>query len=260
MLINNPFSELFLAFPPLLIKCFVLAMILCVLFGTLIDLAHKKSAKYFFSNAEKEKKSKKHEISGGTMFSLILRTTLVEILSSGEFCNLRRRLAHLLTMYGFIGYALATAVMVFAYEGNEVVPDIFPILWHVGAAMICLGGYWFWFFIRVDLVAEGNSLFRFVRADLFVIALTGNATFGLIWSYMQLTGNVWDFLAFGLYLISATVLFGSVPWSKFSHMFYKPAAAIQKNVAMANGSRRNLPVPSDRPAILGKPERNTSNY
>ncbi len=260
MLVNNPFSQLMVAFPPMLIKGFVLAMILSVFFGTLIDIIHKKSAKYFFSNAEKEKRNKKNEVSGGAMFSLILRTTLIEILSSGEFCNLRRRLAHLLTMYGFIGYALATAVMVFAYQDGEVMPNIFPVLWHLGAAMICLGGYWFWFFIRVDLVAEGNSLFRFVRADLFVVTLTGNATFGLVWSYLQATGNFWNFLALALYLASAAVLFGSVPWSKFSHMFYKPAAAIQKNIAMANGSRRNLPNPSDRPATLGKPTRSTRNY
>jgi len=42
------------------------------------------------------------------------------------------------------------------------------------------------------------------------------------------------------------VLFGSVPWSKFSHMFFKPAAAFQKRVAVANGTLDNLPPPADR--------------
>ena len=37
------------------------------------------------------------------------------------------------------------------------------------------------------------------------------------------------------------MLFVSVPWSKFAHMFFKPAAAYQKKVAMADGSRENLP-------------------
>ena len=45
------------------------------------------------------------------------------------------------------------------------------ILWYIGALMVCLGGYWFWFFIRVDVAAEGNSPFRFVRADLFIVSL-----------------------------------------------------------------------------------------
>ena len=52
----------------------------------------------------------------------------------------------------------------------------------------------------------------------------------------------WDdkvFLVF--YIVSNLVLFGGVYWSKFAHMFYKPGAAIQKNLAEADGSRDNLP-------------------
>jgi len=37
------------------------------------------------------------------------------------------------------------------------------------------------------------------------------------------------------------VLFGTVFWSKFAHMFFKPAAAFQKKIIMADGSRENLP-------------------
>ena len=44
--------------------------------------------------------------------------------------------------------------------------------------MVCLGGYWFWFFIRVDVAAEGNSPFRFMRADLFIVTLVLGTTFG----------------------------------------------------------------------------------
>ncbi len=35
-------------------------------------------------------------------------------MASGEFCNMRRRVAHLLAMYGFVIYVVATVVMVFA--------------------------------------------------------------------------------------------------------------------------------------------------
>ena len=45
-----------------------------------------------------------------------------------------------------------------------------------------------------------------------------------------------------LYLIDTTVLFVSIPWSKFSHMFFKPAAALEKRVSKANGSAQNLPT------------------
>ena len=43
-------------------------------------------------------------------------------------------------------------------------------------------------------------------------------------------------------LIATTVLFGSVPWSKFSHMFFKPAAALEKRMSKANGSAQTLPT------------------
>ena len=47
------------------------------------------------------------------------------------------------------------------------------------------------------------------------------------------------------------ILFGGVYWSKFAHMFYKPGAAIQKNLAEADGSRDNLPPPADAPEQFG---------
>jgi hypothetical protein len=56
------------------------------------------------------------------------------------------------------------------------------------------------------------------------------------------------------------VLFGSIPWSKFSHMFFKPAAAFQKRLEQANGSRRNLPAPAERPEIYASARRRPQNY
>jgi hypothetical protein len=108
--------------------------------------------------------------------------------------------------------------------------------------MVCLGGYWFWFFIRADVVAEGNSPFRFVRADLFVVSLVLSTTLGPIWAWLQEAGDGWATVFLGLYLIATTVLFGSVPWSKFSHMFFKPAAAFEKRLSEANGTAQNLPT------------------
>ena len=73
--------------------------------------------------------------------------------------------------------------MVFAYPTPATpTPAILPPLWYIGALMVCLGGYWFWFFIRVDVAAEGNSPFRLVRADLFVLSLLASVTLGLIWA------------------------------------------------------------------------------
>jgi hypothetical protein len=109
--------------------------------------------------------------------------------------------------------------------------------------MVCLGGYWFWFFIRVDVSAEGHSPFRVVQADLFILSLVLSATFGLIWAFLQASGSgVWTSVFLGLYLIATTVLFAGIPWSKFSHMFFKPAAAFEKRISKADGSAANLPT------------------
>jgi hypothetical protein len=126
--------------------------------------------------------------------------------------------------------------------------------------MVCLGGYWFWFFIRVDVAAEANSRFRIVRADLFILALLASVTLGLIWAWLQTTGNQWATVFLGMYLIATTVLFGSIPWSKFSHMFFKPAAAFQKRIAEANGSRSNLPSPANKPALFGSVRRHSRHF
>ena len=62
---------------------------------------------------------------------------------------------------------------------------------------------------------------------------------------------MWSTLFFALFILAATVLFGGVLWSKFAHMFFKPAAAFQKRVAKADGSRDGLPEPADRPEQFG---------
>ena len=261
MLTSNPFAELSVLVPPTVRQVYVVIMIILVAGGTLFDILHKKSAKYFFNNWRKAKNSGARQVGGGEAVSLAVQTVVVEGLMSGEFCNARRRIAHLLTMYGFLAYVITTAVMVLCYATPDSPgPAILPVLWWIGGLLICAGGYWFWFFIRVDVVAEGNSPFRVVRADLFILSLLASATLGLIWAYAQAKGSVWTNGWFGLYVIATTVLFGSVPWSKFSHMFFKPAAAIQKRMAEADGSRSNLPAPADKPEVFGSARRLPRHY
>ncbi len=261
MFTSSPFAELSTSIPPIVMQSYVVIMIILVAGGTLYDIIHKKSAKYFFNNWRNVKDRGTRQVGGGEMVSLAIQTAVVEGLTSGEFCNPRRRIAHLLTMYGFLGYIITTAIMVFWYPTPATpAPAIVVQVWTMGALMVCLGGYWFWFFIRVDVAAEGNSPFRVVRADLFILSLLASATLGLAWAYLQATGNGWTNVFLGLYLFATTVLFASIPWSKFSHMFYKPAAALQKRVEEANGSRRNLPDPADKPEIFGSARREPRHY
>jgi predicted small integral membrane protein len=261
MFTGNPFAELSASIPPGVMQTYIVVMILMVAGGTLFDIVHKKSAKYFFNNWRNAKNKGTQQVGGGEMASLAVQTAAVEVLTSGEFCNAQRRISHLLTMYGFVAYVITAAIMVFWYPTPATpAPAILPQLWYIGALMVCVGGYWFWFFIRVDVAAEGNSPFRIVRADLFILSLLASVTLGLVWAGLQATGSSWTNVFLGLYLIATTVLFGSIPWSKFSHMFFKPAAAFQKRVEEANGSRSNLPAPADKPESFGSASQQPRHY
>lgn len=241
MFTSNPFATLSASFSPAVMQWYVVLMIVLVVAGTLFDVVHKGSAKYFFQNWRKSKSKGANSVGGGELVSIAVQTAVVDVLASGEFCNVRRRISHLLGMYGFVLYCLSTAVMVFDPSAGA----IWARLWWLGALMICVGGYWFWFFIRVDVAAEGHAPLRLVKADLFVLSLLASATLALIWAAAG--GGVG--VLFGLYILATTVLFAGVPWSKFAHMFFKPAAAFEKRVSKANGTAENLPTLSrDDPA------------
>ena len=243
MFTSNPFAQLSTSISPAIMQAYVIVMIVLVAGGTLFDVIHKRSATYFFANWRESNKRARQQVGVGEIVSLAVQSAVVDVLASGEFCNMKRRLAHLLGMYGFLLYLVATLAMVFWYPTpSTATPSYWPLLWWLGALMVCVGGFWFWFFIRVDVAAEGHSPFRIMRADLFILSLVISSTLGLIWAYLQTTGSGWSTLFLGLYLIATTVLFGSIPWSKFSHMFFKPAAALEKRVSKANGSAQNLPL------------------
>ena len=243
MFTSNPFAGISPSLAPGVMQAFVILMIVLVAAGTLFDILHKGSARYFFENWRRSKSRGTKEVSGGEMASIAIQTGVVDVLTSGEFCNQRRRIAHLLTMYGFVLYVVTTAIMVFGYPTPTTpTPAVLPQLWWLGGLMVCIGGYWFWFFIRVDVAAEGASPFRLMKADLFILSLLASVTLGLIWAWMQAKGIAGADAVFGLHILATVVLFGGVPWSKFAHMFFKPAAAFEKRLCEANGTVQNLPT------------------
>jgi hypothetical protein len=257
MFTNNPFAALNDYVPVAAMQTYIVLMALAVIAGTIFDVVHKGSARYFFENWRKSKRKSREPISGGELVSIAVKTAVVDVLASGEFCSTRRRIAHLLGMYGFVLYIAATVVMIF----DASAAAIWAQLWWIGALMVCVGGYWFWFFIRVDVSAEGNSPFRVVRADLFVLSLLASVTLGLVWAIVQLLGGGAAATAlFWLYIIATTALFGGVPWSKFAHMFFKPAAAFEKRISNANGTRNNLPAPADKPEQFGALVKHARHY
>ena len=255
MMSINPFATLSETVPSILLQGFVLVMLGLIFFGTIIQMIHHKNITYFFNNAKKAKLSAEKELGASEKVAIIAKTVVHDIATTAELGVGKRRVAHVLGMWGTILFWIASVVMIFSYSSvNAVTPNIWPMMWHVGAIMTCVGGYWFWLFLRVDVLAEAHPWYRIIKADLFVLTLLACATFGLAWSYTQSLNleNRWDDKVYlVLYVLSNIALFGGVYWSKFAHMFYKPGAAIQKNLAEADGSRDNLPPLADAPKQFG---------
>ncbi len=247
MFTSNPFAELTAFLPPIAMQVYIVLMIIAVFLGTVADMIHKNSGKYFAERQKKSAAAATRKLSGGDKASLAIRTIVVDVATAGEFCNPQRRISHILMFYGFIFYLVTTVIMIFGYPTNATpTPVILPLLWNIGVIMLLIGGYWFFFLLRVNVAQDGQPIFRLVPADLFIVTLLGSATFAFIWEIVQTAGNLTQTkIAFGLYILFSTLLFGSVRWSKLAHMFFKPVVAFQRRVEEASGAS-SLPAPAPR--------------
>ena len=148
MIANNPFSILSETIPTIAIQTFVIVMGILVIIGTLVDIIHKKNVKYFFENAKKAKKSAKKTLTTGEKTAVVIKTIASDIATTSELGAGKRRAAHLLGMYGTILFWIASVIMIFCYASpTSDTPFIWPIIWHTGAIMTVLGGFWFWLFL-----------------------------------------------------------------------------------------------------------------
>ena len=253
----NPFAALSATVPPAVMQAYVVLMIVLVAAGTLFDIVHKGSAKYFFDNWRKTKRKVAQQVGGGELVSIAMKTGLVDVLASGEFCNAKRRVAHLLTMYGFVLHVVSTVVMVFNLSTDSHVAAPLVDRRPDGPASAATGS---------GSSSAPMSPPRAIRGSASCTRISSSFRFspasrsGLIWAWLQSRGSRWSRLLFGLYVIATTVLFGSVPWSKFAHMFFKPAAAFEKRVSYANGTRSNLPAPADKPETFGSARTPPQHY
>lgn len=242
---GNPFADVAVLLSPLFMRTYIVLMIIAVIAGTIFDMLHKKSGRFFMQQWLRKKAAATRPLSELQYVLLALRTLLWEVATSGEFCNPLRRISHLLLFYGFVIYLVSTIVLVFAYPLQSIPTPLFwPLLWNLGALMVLAGGGWFFFYIRVDVAKEGYPPWRLMRADLFIVSLLLSVAFALLWEIVQTFGApTATLILFAIYLFFSTLLFVGVPWSKFAHMFYKPAAAFQRRVEEASGSS-DLPTPA----------------
>ena len=79
MLQTNPFSILAETVAPFAMQTFIIAMILLIALGTIIQMIHHKNLTYFFNNAKKAKLSATKKLGIGEKTSIIAKTTVVDI-------------------------------------------------------------------------------------------------------------------------------------------------------------------------------------
>ena len=113
MLFVNPFSVLAETVSSIFLQIFVIAMIILVIVGTLVDIVHKKNVKYFFENAKKAKLSATKKLSTGEKISVISKTIVSDIATTSELGAGKRRAAHLLGMYGTILFWISSVILIF---------------------------------------------------------------------------------------------------------------------------------------------------
>ena len=119
MLGNNPFSILAETIPTIAMQYFIIVMVLLIVIGTIIQMIHHKNLTYFFNNAKKAKLSATKKIGVGEKASIIAKTTVVDIGTTSELGFGKRRLAHVLGMYGTILFWASSTVLVFCYTGAD---------------------------------------------------------------------------------------------------------------------------------------------
>ena len=244
MFTTNPFTPLTAFVSPEVMQGYVVLMVLAVVVGTLFDLLHDRKLRFFLQERQRTQAAARRPLGAAHKAAIAARTLATDIATFGEFCNRQRRISHALMFYGFVSYLVTTVVMVFGYPADPRPPAVLPVLWNLGAVMTLVGGYWFFLFLRVNVVHDGQPPWRLVRADLFIVTLLASVTFALLFEWAAVAGHATAIrVCAGLYVLFTTLLFGSVPWSKFAHMFYKPVVAFQKRVEEADGSS-DLPTPS----------------
>jgi len=86
MLTSNPFAALEDFWPPLVMQVYIVLMMVAVVLGTLFDVHHKGSAKFFARRKEKSEAAAQRHLSGGETVSMAI-ATIAEAAVSGEFCK-----------------------------------------------------------------------------------------------------------------------------------------------------------------------------
>jgi len=195
-------------------------------------------------NALVEGKTNKEKIEP-VGFIMSLLKVIPTILKHSKFSdcteNKEREVAHLLTMYGFIGCFIVTSIIFLVLYGSYLLPDgplhgpwsqLNPVKWLANLSGIAIivgtilliknrkakedqvSGYWDWYLVYLA----------------FGLGLTGMAT-----ELTRLAG--WAFVCYLLYSIHLMLVFSMIvylPFSKLSHLVYRTVAMAYNEYAGRN--------------------------
>ena len=195
-------------------------------------------------NALAEGKTNKEKIEP-VGFVMSLLKVIPTILKHSKFSdctdNKDREIAHLLTMYGFIGCFIVTSIIFLVLYGSYLLPDgplhgpwsqLNPIKWLANLSGIAIivgtilliknrkakedqvSGYWDWYLVYLA----------------FGLGVTGMAT-----ELTRLAG--WAFICYALYYIHLMLVFSMIvylPFSKLSHLVYRTVAMAYNEYAGRN--------------------------
>src|SRR5579863_1821973 len=88
--LHSPFPALPASRPPVAMQTYVVVMFVLVILGTVIDLIHKGSARYFFQHRHNASFGATRRVGAGEAAGFAAQTIVVTVLAAGEFCNFWR--------------------------------------------------------------------------------------------------------------------------------------------------------------------------
>ena len=84
MLNTNPFSTLAETVSPVAMQSFIIAMVVLIAVGTIIQMISHRNLTYFFNNAKKAKLNATKELGVGEKVSIVAKTTVYDIGTTSE--------------------------------------------------------------------------------------------------------------------------------------------------------------------------------
>ncbi len=233
-------------------RLFVLILVLGAVLGVLYDAVGRKKIVSYQQEREWKRSYGRSKPSGESGGSVIFRVLIRNIAFSGEIASCKdrsldrtRRVAHLLLFWGLIIAALSMLLRALVYPTLNASPLSNPLEvgTNTGDGMLLVGGI-IMLFMRVNVRSERDSIFRSIRADMFLFSIMFAVVFQFILELADLSGSVTATeAALILYLPVTAFPFLSMAWSKFPHIIYKPVYAIHREMDAAEGYS-HLPSPS----------------